>query len=295
MPRLTRQRGGARKTSQARSPGRRFAASLRPSPSAGCVPSAPKSSISRAIAPLSPDRHEDSRAVQHFEQFGARIGGRQHGFAARQHAAEFRRQDEIGGAARLRQHMQIRQIQEFAEPLFRLQRQEMNIGQIGAVLHQTRFFRAVSGNDEMHVPHAGELPRRVDHHVEGLFRADVAGVKNDEVGAAQAELRAKHIRSASGLILARSTQLRTNPIRSASTPLAIRRLRIWSEIVMTPEKRRSSHDSSRNKMFFRKISLEMADRESGVDFEILHMEDRAGASKPSQQRDGRDKYGRLDT
>jgi len=50
-------------------------------------------------------------------------------------APSFRRQDEIGGAARLRQHVEVCQIEKFAEPFFRLQRQEVNIWQIGVALH----------------------------------------------------------------------------------------------------------------------------------------------------------------
>ena len=39
----------------------------------------------------------------------------------------------------------------------------------------------------------------------------------------------------------------------------------------------------------------MADRKSRVDLEILHMEDRVGASEPSRKGDGRDKEGWLNT
>ena len=47
---------------------------------------------------------------------------------------------------------------------------------------------------------------------------------------------------------------------------------------MTPEKHRSSHDFQPEKEVFQEVSRKMADRESRVDFEILHMEDRVGAS-----------------
>ena len=81
-----------------------------------------------------------------------------------------------------------------------------------------------------HMRHAGKLARRVQHHAERLFGADVAGIKNGEIGAAQAEFR-KTFGSASGLILVRSTQLRTKPIRFTATPLAIRCSRIWPESI----------------------------------------------------------------
>ena len=67
------------------------------------------------------------------------------------------------------------------------------MGKVGAVVHQTRFFGTVSGNDEMHVARTGELARRLDHHVERLLRANVAGIKHDEIRAAQAKFGAEGI------------------------------------------------------------------------------------------------------
>jgi len=140
-------------------------------------------------------------------------------------------------------------------------------------------FGAVSGNDEMHLRHAGKLARRVQHHAERLFGADVAGIKNGEIGAAQAEFRVKDIRFRERLDLGKINPIahQTDPVcRDPLGDQALAHLaRERDDAGKTPQQPRLQ---PQNKAL-QAVSFEMADRESGIYFEILHMEYRAGTSE----------------
>ena len=71
----------------------------------------------------------------------------------------------------------------------------------------------------MHLWYMGNLTCRIEHHVERLFGADVAGIKGDEIGAGQAEFRAKDIRTGERLDLGD-----INPIAYQSDPVCLNAL-----------------------------------------------------------------------
>ncbi|KAG1240937.1 hypothetical protein G6F68_017176 [Rhizopus microsporus] len=107
-------------------------------------------------------------------QFRAGCGPADHGAAAGQHAGQLGRHDEISRAGALRQQVDVRRVQQRAQPGRRLQIQEPDARQAVTARLQRRAFRPLAAEYEPDPRVVGKLTGYVGQRLQPLLATHVA-------------------------------------------------------------------------------------------------------------------------